>query len=117
VSFLLSRRLLVGSTGGGCSQPLAGPRCARSNQRLEPTALRRVSSPPVRGSVAARSRDAAHPANGAADCHPPVLGRFAPSNTRLQRTSAAAGEPASAVAADPQRRWALPMSKEIRSDW
>jgi len=49
---------------------------------------------------AQRSRDAVRPANGAADCHPPVLGRFAPSNKRLQRTSAAASRLASAAAAD-----------------
>ena len=34
------------------------------------------------------SRVALLPANGTADCHPPVLGRFAPSNRRLQRSTA-----------------------------
>jgi hypothetical protein len=51
---------------------------------------------------AKRSRAASRPANCAADCHPPVLRRFAPSNMRLQQTPTSASKLASAVAADPQ---------------
>ncbi len=51
------------------------------------------------------SRDASRPLNGAADYHPLVLGRYAPSNKRMQRMSAAASKLASAPTADPQRRY------------
>jgi hypothetical protein len=51
-----------------------------------------------------RSRDASRPANGVADYHPLDLGRFAPSNKRMQRTLGHASKLACPPAADPQRR-------------
>ena len=66
--------------------------------------LRRFAMQLFQAGYAERSRDASRPANGAADCHPLDLERFAPSNKRMQRTVGHASKLACPPAADPQHR-------------